>query len=172
MLLWTGNPELTSHVVALLPVLAFGTLLNGLMWMPYQLQLAYGWTSLMVKVNAVAVAVLVPAIVVVAPRYGGLGAAWVWVVLNAGYVAFVIYFMHRRILPMERWAWYTNDTLSPLAVAAAVAIACRWMIPQSPGKVSEGIALSLISCIVLCAAGVGAPLIRSEVGRYLTIELK
>jgi O-antigen/teichoic acid export membrane protein len=172
MFLWTGNMELTSHVVPLLPVLTLGTLLNGLMWIPYQLQLAYGWTSLAIRVNTVAVAVLVPAIIVVVPRYGGLGAAWVWVLLNTGYLIFVIYFMHLRVLRSEKWSWYRHDTAVPLAAAAAVAVSCRWLAPTEGGRLPESIILFLISCAALCAAVISAPLIRSEAARYLKMWIE
>ena len=36
--------------------------------MPYQLQLAYGWTSFAIKINTVAVTLLVPAIFLVTPE--------------------------------------------------------------------------------------------------------
>ncbi len=63
MFLWTGDPALVQKVAPLVAVLALGTLLNGLMSVPYQLMLAHGWTSLTVKVNIAAVAILVPSII-------------------------------------------------------------------------------------------------------------
>lgn len=74
--LWTQDIELAGRVAVLLSVLVLGNLLNGLMWIPYQTQLAHGWTGLGVKVNIVAVAFIVPAILWVVPRYGAEGAAW------------------------------------------------------------------------------------------------
>ncbi|HAE41819.1 MAG TPA: polysaccharide biosynthesis protein, partial [Clostridiales bacterium] len=82
---WTHNSLLAHEIAPLVTVLALGTLLNGLTWIPYQMQIAHGWTSLTIRVNAVAVIILVPAIFVVAPRYGAMGVAWIWVALNIGY---------------------------------------------------------------------------------------
>ena len=39
-------------------MLALGTFLHALMWMPYQYQLAHGWTSLTLKINTLAVIAL------------------------------------------------------------------------------------------------------------------
>ena len=64
-----------------------------------------------IGINLVAVALLVPAVFWAAPRYGAIGAAWVWVMLNVGYLIFMIYFMQRRILKTETWGWYRNGLL-------------------------------------------------------------
>jgi hypothetical protein len=47
--LWTGNPALTQHAAPLMAVLALGTLFNGLMWIPCQMQYAHGWTLLWIQ---------------------------------------------------------------------------------------------------------------------------
>ena len=43
---WTGDSSVTRYAAPLLRVLALGTLLNGFVGIPYQLQLATGWHSL------------------------------------------------------------------------------------------------------------------------------
>ena len=116
LLLWTVDAELTRQVAPIIVVLALGTFLHGLMWMPYQLQLAHGWTSLSIRINVVAVMLLVPAILWFVPIYGAIGAAWIWVILNAGYFLIGAQLMYRRILSAEKWTWYFADTLIPIAV--------------------------------------------------------
>jgi O-antigen/teichoic acid export membrane protein len=129
LLAWTRDPALVENAAPLLTVLALGTLLNVLMWIPYYLQLAYGWTRLAVQVNTVAVAVLVPALVIVVPIYGAISAAWVWVTLNAAYVVFVISLVHRRLLTAEKGRWYRRDVAMPLLPALATAAVCRLLAP-------------------------------------------
>jgi O-antigen/teichoic acid export membrane protein len=163
LLLWTANPALTRHVAPLLSVLALGTLLNGLMWIPYQMQLAHGWTTLTIKVNSVAVAVLVPGILWAVPKYGAAGAAWMWVALNAGYLIFGIYFMHRRLLPKEKWRWYRQDVAAPLITATATAALCHWWIPAEMGSIVELALLIMVSACVLVAAALTAPMVRHQI---------
>ena len=119
--LWTQDPELAQRIATLLSLLMLGNLLNGLMWMPYHTQLAHGWTSLAILINIIAIAIIVPAILWVTPRFGVEGAAWVWVSLNAGYFLISIHFMYRRILITEKWRWYIKDVLIPLLSGIAVA---------------------------------------------------
>ncbi len=167
LLLWTSDSALSQQVSPIMTLLALGTLLNGLMWMPYQLQLAHGWTSLTLKVNSIAVAILIPAILWIVPAYGAIGAAWVWVALNAGYILFTIYFMHQRLLPTEIWRWYREDVAIPLIAATATAWLCRWVLPVDMGRLGEFGVLLLSSACVLMAAALTAPIVRRELARHL-----
>ena len=167
LLLWTADPVLTNQTAPLMVVLTLGNLINGLLWIPYQMQIAHGWTALTIQVYSVAVAVLVPAIALVAPIYGGVGTAWVWVTINVGYLVFAIYFMHQRLLPTEKWRWYRQDTFIPLVVAVLAAEVCRWAMPDNVGWLGELGILITSSCCVLIAAAFAAPLVRHQLAKYL-----
>ena len=172
LLLWTMDPTLTGKVAPLLRILVLGTLLNGLMWIPYQMQLAHGWTALGTRVNAVAVALLVPSLFWIVPQYGAKGAAWVWVTLNVGYVVFTIYFMHRRVMPTEKWHWYSQDVAAPLLAAGFVATLCWYVLPKGDGRISELLLLVVALALVLGAAAMAAPLVRRHVAARVLRTLK
>jgi O-antigen/teichoic acid export membrane protein len=144
--LWTGNPKLAAGIATLVALQAVGLLLNGLMHIPYMLQLAHGWSSFAVKLNSVAVAFIVPAFFWATPRYGAVGAAWVWVALNAGYVIIGIQLMHRRLIPKEKWRWYFSDMLLPLGALLGTAFLFRSLLPQGIPK--------LLSLCLLMGTGV------------------
>ena len=165
--LWTGNPTLTRHVAPLMAVLALGTLFNGLGSIPFQMQLAYGWTSLAIKVNIVAVSLLVPTLLWVVPAYGAIAAAWVWVTLNASYLIFYIPLMHRRLLRAEQWRWYRQDVALPLAAATATAFLCRRVMPHDLGKLGEFCVLLMTASCVLVAAALAAPMVRNQLALHL-----
>ena len=166
LLLWTADPVLTEKVAPIMMVLALGSFLNGLMWMPYQMQLAHGWTSLTIRINTVAVVLLVPAILWLVPIYGAIAAAWTWVALNAGYLVFGIYFMHRRLLPTEKWRWYGQDIMIPLGAAIAASLLCRWVMPSDLGRLVELGVLIVSSGCVLIVAAVAAPIVRAELTKF------
>jgi O-antigen/teichoic acid export membrane protein len=166
LLLWTGDTELTRAASPLLRLLAAGTLLNGLMWLPYHLQIAYGWTSLTVKVNTAAVLVLVPALLWIVPRYGALGAGYVWLTLNSAYLLGTVQWMHRRLLKAEKWRWYFEDLLAPLAAACVVLAAARLLVGRW-GAVADLLVLLLGSGGALSAALLAAPAMRSEVRMFV-----
>jgi O-antigen/teichoic acid export membrane protein len=159
--LWTRDAALAASAAPLVSVLMLGNLLNGLMWIPYQTQLAHGWTSLTVRVNCVAVALIVPAILWAVPRWGAVGAAWVWVSLNAAYVLIAIHFMYRKILTQEKWRWYRQDLLQPLLAAALVASASAWAMPATLTSLWQLLWLLLACALTLLASALAAPAVRA-----------
>ena len=118
---WSGDAVLAARTAPILGALAIGAFLNALMQVPHHLQLAAGWTSLALKMNIVAVVILIPALLVAVPLHGPVAAAMVWIILNTGYLLVGIPLLHRRLLRGEMRAWVLNDVLAP-TVGTAVAI--------------------------------------------------
>jgi O-antigen/teichoic acid export membrane protein len=166
MLLWTKDPTLTHQVVPLIAVLSLGTLLNGLMWIPYQTQLAYGWTSLSIKVNTIAIAIDVPAVLWATTVYGAIGAAWIWVGLNLGYFTISVHLMHRRLLTREKWRWYIEDVMMPLLGGTVVAVLLRWIIPTSVDAATQLFTLVFTGGFVLTATALSAKAVRQQLVQH------
>lgn len=125
---WTRDAEVARQAAPFLSVLAIGFALHGLAYLPYALQLAHGWVSLSLRLNAIALVVLIPAAIIAVMRIGPLGAAGAWVVLNAMYVIVGASIMHTRILRGELWRWYAADLGLPLCGALLIGVAVRMMM--------------------------------------------
>jgi O-antigen/teichoic acid export membrane protein len=150
---WTGNIVLAQQAGPLLALLSLGTMCNGFMNIPYMTQLAHGWTGFAVHVNIVAVSVIIPAILWAVPRFGTIGAAWVWLGLNAGYVLVGMHFMHRKLLPGEKWRWYRDAIFKPLVVGSITVLVLRqWIIlPENRllmAAALTGIGLSMMAVVL------------------------
>ncbi len=126
--LWSGDINLATKTALILLPLVIGSFLNCLVWMPYQLQLAYGWTTFGIRVNLVAVLILIPAIFLITPHYGAIGAAWVWALLNAGYVTIAMHYMYKKLIPEEKWRWYWHDVIKQLMPAITVMVIVKLII--------------------------------------------
>jgi O-antigen/teichoic acid export membrane protein len=165
--LWTRDDALAHQLAPLLSLLVLGNLLNGLMWIPYSTQLAHGWTGLGVRLNILAVIIIVPAILWATPRYGAEGAAWAWVSLNAGYVLIGIHFMYRRILCTEKWRWYREDVVQPL-FGAMLGVFLVWCLNPNPARVLDQL-LTLITATfsALLFATLAAPAVRQRAASFL-----
>lgn len=129
---WTRDPALAAASGPILSLLVIGSAMNGLMNLPYALQLSYGWTRLGFWINVVSVCLVVPGIWVMGRKFGGVGAASVWLALNLGYFLIGIPLMHRRLHPGEMWRWYRMDILPPLATCTMMVIAWRIALPNVP----------------------------------------
>ncbi|GAO34788.1 polysaccharide biosynthesis protein [Sulfuricella sp. T08] len=167
LLLWTGNAVLADKTAPLLVLLALGMMLNSLMGIPYMLTLAYGWPGFAVRQNFVAVIILIPAILWATPRYGAIGAAWIWVILNAGYVLIAAHYLYRRLLKSEKWHWYLYDVVYPTLGALIMAI-IFWLIwPHSMSELTEWIWLLVVGCAMVFSASFSAPILRNRLLKRL-----
>jgi O-antigen/teichoic acid export membrane protein len=170
LLAWSGDTQLALSATPLLALLALGTLLNGLMNLPYMLQLAHGWTRLSIQVNSVAVLVMLPLSAWAVNRYGAPGAAAAWVVLNAGYVVVGAQLMHRRILPGALRPWYRYAVLQPLLTGAAVACFLQWQLPLASTRWQALCYCTLVGLAVLLSTAYSLPHIRPSLLRIFKIK--
>jgi O-antigen/teichoic acid export membrane protein len=125
LLLWTNDPVVANAAAPIAAFLVVGTALNGLMNVPYALQLAHGWTRLAVKVNLLLILVAAPAIVFVTPRYGTLGAATIWPAVNLIFMLVAVPITHRRLLPGMGVRWFLRAVALPVSVTVLTAMLCR-----------------------------------------------
>jgi len=161
VLLWTHDLALAKRVSPLVSVMALGTLLNGLLWIPHQMQLAHSITRLAVRTNLVAILVVLPALCWITPRYGALGAAWVWVALNTGYLVFNAHLMYRRILQSQRRTWYLQDVGVPVLTLAMVAAICRSGFAAPSAVTSSFLTVAAVLFALLVASSLAASTVRA-----------
>lgn len=161
LLAWTGDRDLAARTAPLLWMLLVGMVANGLLNGPYYLQMAAGWTSMLLKTNIAMAFIFVPGLLLAVARYGAVGAAASWALFNVVYMAIVVGLMHRRLLPAEKWRWYLEDLGRPLGSAFVTALAMRLVLP-SPDVASWSAVIFVIGCATsLLAATVAAPHVRS-----------
>jgi O-antigen/teichoic acid export membrane protein len=159
--LWTGDLAIAQRVGPLVCALALGTLLNALLWIPHQMQLAHGITRIAVRTNLVAVMVVVPALLWITPLFGALGAAWVWVALNTGYLLFNAHLMYRRVLQSQRSAWYFQDVGLPMLALSVVAAICERIFRAPSTATWTFVTLATVLSALLAASSLAAPAVRA-----------
>ena len=132
--IWLGNAVAAQNAHQILTLLMIGTALNAVMTLPYALQLAHGWTRLAIYKNMIAVALLVPLMIWMVQMYQGIGAAWVWLILNLGYLIFEVPIMHRRLLKGEMGKWYGRDVILPVVLVTIIGLVGRTILPEDTSK--------------------------------------
>ncbi len=150
--LWTRNSEVARHAGPIASLLVIGSALNGLMNLPYALQLAYGWTSVGLYIAVGLSVVFVPALWFMATNHGALGAASMWIALNCVYMAIGVPLTHRRLLKGEALRWFGEIAL-PLAVVSLIAAMGRKL---ATATLSGPLGIVKILLVLLCATAAAA----------------
>lgn len=118
---WTGDHTLSAQTSPIVSAWVLGTVINGINHVPYAVQLAYGWTRLALCMNGIAVALMIPALWWIVPRFGAVGAGWIWCTTNLGFLIVGGIKMHRQVLSREGISWIYSDTLVPLFLCGLIA---------------------------------------------------
>jgi O-antigen/teichoic acid export membrane protein len=126
--LWTRNSEVVKHTSLLFSLMVIGNALNGLLTLPYALQLAYGWTRLALYIHIIDLIILGPVIYFSTIRWNAVGAAMVWIVFNLIHILIGLHFMYRQLLKKEKWKWYVNDVGKILLPALFITSVVRGLI--------------------------------------------
>jgi O-antigen/teichoic acid export membrane protein len=159
LLLWTGDSAIAARAGSVLGLLCFGNLMNGMLNMPYAVQLANGTVRHAVRLNIGAVIVFVPLAYFLATRFGIAGGALSWALIMTATTVVGAVLSHRHHALGSIWVWVYRDIIVPGMAALAVAVAFALALAQIPhpgivvvlcvlgASVLTGIALS-----ALCAA--------------------
>jgi O-antigen/teichoic acid export membrane protein len=158
--LWTGRAETATQTAPLLRLLAAGTMLNGLLHLPYALQLAHGWTRFGLFLGASSVLVLVPAVYVLASAGGAAGAAWAWPLLNGASLLIGVWATHGRLLPGEGLRGWARDVALPLAASNLVAGLARLGFPEPASRGESAFRFGIVCLGAYALAGLAAPAVR------------
>lgn len=148
LMAWTKSAETADQTYLLARILAIGSVCNALMVIPYNLMIASGWTRFTLYQNTIAAVILVPLLFVWTNLYGAVGATFVWVAVNAGYIFISQPMMHRRLLKNELATWYLHDTLLPLLPPLIVTLSARLLFDYLlPGTTVNIFLLGIISLL-------------------------
>ena len=118
--LWTHNQETVQNTSLLTRLLMIGAMLNVLSNLPASLQFAYGWTKLNFYLNLCGLLVMFPSLYWGIQYFGAIGAAWIWMIVNAGILFISVQRMHRRLMKLEKWRWYLLDVSLPMLASLMV----------------------------------------------------
>lgn len=165
--LWTGATETAKNTAPIVSLLIVGTTLNGLMNLPYALQLAHGRTNIGLAINLMLIALAFPALVFMAMTYGAVGGAAVWAGLNALYLLVGIPVTHRKLMPGATLEWLLQDIALPFAAAVLVVMVLQLMLGAGVDRMETVLNLFLISMTALTASMWITPMTRKLMLRVL-----
>lgn len=163
---WTCDAALVSSGERVLSLYALGNAALAVGAFPYYLQFAEGRLRLHLLGTALMVAVLLPAVVWATTRFGAVGAAAVWLLVNVLYLLLWTPIAHARFLPGLHARWMAQDVLPVAGMAAVAALACRWL-PWPQGRLEGSVMLMAVLLVVLLASAAGSSWARAALRHRL-----
>ncbi len=164
--LWTGNTYLAEQVAPIISLLVVGTAIQGVMYFPYTLQLAYGMTRLPLIICLIMVIVMIPLIVFLAWTYQALGGAMTWLAINSMYLLLGTWLTHRHLLKGIGVKWLTQDVGVPLILSILAGLVGHYGIQE----LNILVYLKIISGGVLALFAASLSLLLSSQFRLLIIN--
>jgi O-antigen/teichoic acid export membrane protein len=156
--IWTGNTDIASHVAPIISILVVGTAIQGVMYFPYALQLAYGMTRLPLMICTIMVIVMIPLVVFFAWTYQAMGGAMAWLGVNVLYLLLGTWLTHRHLLKGIGKKWLSQDVGIPLILSVLAGVVGYYEIQGSQCSVylklacGGGLALSASLLSVLLSS--------------------
>lgn len=115
--IWT-SPQTAAPTARILLLLAPAFLLSVAVAIPYTLALATGRTGIVIGVFAAAMVVYFPLLFFAIGRWGGVGAAAVWLLLNVSHLFTLVPLVQRRLVLLATRDWLGRNLLPFLAAGA------------------------------------------------------
>jgi O-antigen/teichoic acid export membrane protein len=152
MLIWTSSPALASQIAFLVALITLGNLFSAYVRILSLAQYATGWTSLSVYSGMAGFLTISPLLFVFTSKYGVIGAAWVWFLLNLIYFLIYYYLIFQRILIDQGVIWLSKDIFAPAVTALGVTWLLSYLPSFSQGAAFRGATLLAISALSCFAA--------------------
>lgn len=128
LLIWTGSLDLASKVGVLIVPLVVGNTINGLMNIPYAVQLAAGWTRIPLFTNLAGLLLLLPALLHASIKYGAIGAATVWLLFNVIYMIITVIVMQRLAFKGRTRTWLLKDIGLPMIISFFIFLVSSFLV--------------------------------------------
>lgn len=162
LMAWTNDMGITSNTAPILSVLSLGFFFNIMMWMPHETLLAHGNSRLPFFISIFQVAIILPSLIVIVPSYGAVGAAYIWLMLCAGYFFIGSLLIFPKIYPIVQSQWLATDLFKPLLPSFLMLMAVD-VLNYEPKNVYERLVfLILIFMSMILMSIMSAGLIRRK----------
>jgi O-antigen/teichoic acid export membrane protein len=145
--------ELQENEAFLLAVIVVGTMMNSLMYLPIALLLASGKTGKLLLINVISILFFLPGVIYLVPIYGIMAAAWIWFLLNLGYIAIGSIYIFREYPEFRKINWYFSDLLVPIMISGTVLLSMKFLFGDIHNLFFVGFAFVLAAVASLLSLG-------------------
>ncbi|WP_242102793.1 oligosaccharide flippase family protein [Lysobacter sp. M2-1] len=153
LLVWVRNGSVAASVAPIAALLVIGSACNGLMYFAHALQLAAGRPRFAFLIAFGLLVVMVPLVIVLANRFGALGGAAAWLIVNALYLAVGAWLTGRYVMRFAGLHWLTANVAVPLLATLMPALLGAWICRTL--AVGPWVALGIGGFAALAGIGLG-----------------
>lgn len=165
---WSQNATLASSTSLMLSVLVLGSTINVSMGILGDLIVASGLSIYIFYQNLISVVFIVPLMIFLAMKYGGLGAAVAWLILNIGYLFISVPILLNKTQPGELQHWYLVDFGKPILVSFVVTGLGKFLIPHIQFLPLQVLVIGLVWIAAQLACFKSLPHIREFLANWWT----
>lgn len=166
LLVWTGESSIAEEAAPVVTAYVLGNGLTAVTGFAFYLQFARGDLKLHVIASIGMLVLLVPSQVVLALKFGAVGAGWAWFGLTFGYLVLWIPVVHHRFLPGIHTRWLLGSVVAPAALVG-VGLGLGWAITVGVNMPSLAQVASVAACSLMGAAASWFWLLRGQHGPVL-----
>jgi hypothetical protein len=172
LMLWTRNADIAGEAAPIASILVLGTAMNGIMNLPFAIQLASGWMRMALSLVVALIVIIVPLSIVLTAQLGGIGCAIAWFMLNALYLLAGSHATHRQLPAELVQMWFFRNVLPGVLAASVVVVAFRLIYSGRAGAVQEVMMICIVTALaVLAACFAGAESRRWILARLANIQV-
>lgn len=154
--LWTQDIEIAAIVAPIATLLFIGTALLNMIDIPFSLTIAYGWIKFTFFRSLVLSILVVPLMITLSLKYGGLGAALTWVLLNLAQLIVLPFVIHHKLLKGELKRWYIFDIGIPAVTSLGILSLAHWLMPLDLPFFQYFIFIGLIAITIFLVTSLSA----------------
>ena len=157
---WTGNVHFADGAAVTLTLYALGNGVSALGAFPYYLQYAKGKLSLHLVGSILYLFVLVPSVVLLALKYGTVGAGSAWLGTNLLFLMCWVPYVHRRFLGPFHLSWLTRDVGIICVATATAEVTIKSLVVWPSDRFGAGILLFAFATLSVAAAAAASSFAR------------
>ena len=136
IIIWSGDYELANNTMTLISIACIGFTINGLMQIPYALQLSNGWTKLSLLADSIGLVIFIPLMITLIYNYNAIGAIMAKAIIFLLNSVFVIHFMHKKLLINEKYQWVLYDIIFPLLISFLIVLIAKVFQPNITSNIT------------------------------------
>ena len=156
VLLWTHDIAIAHADRWVLALLAIGTMLNGIVQIPYSLHIAQGRIRPIFTMSLLVLVVAAPIVYFLAMTFGSVGAASVWVMVNFAYLCTIAALTLPLIGRAELKAWLWHSVAKPVALSGLLLIGLKAIVGDGETMPRMNLLVQLAAAGIVCQLFVGA----------------